>query len=95
MKIYITAILKTKPEFRGEMLSVFDNMIRNTRNETGCELYRLHQNESDRDTFVFYEIWKDPLALDLHNRQQYILEFVKLAGEKLQEKPEIIKMSLL
>ena len=32
MKIYITAIPKTKPEFRGEMLSVFDNMIRNTRN---------------------------------------------------------------
>jgi hypothetical protein len=30
--------------------------------------------------------------LDAHNQQPYILEFGKVAGEKLQEAPQIILM---
>ena len=95
MKIYITAIVSIKPDFREEVLQVLKNMVQKTQEEGGCELYRLHQNNEDENTFIFYEIWKNEAALSAHNQQPYILEFVALVAEKLQKKPEILKMSLV
>ncbi|MCS3529806.1 putative quinol monooxygenase [Chryseobacterium sp. JUb7] len=89
MKIYLTAIIKTKEEHRTEVLEVLQNMVKETQKEEANELYALHQGIEDKNQFVFYEIWKSEEGLALHNQQSYIQAFGGLADEKLQEKPQI------
>jgi len=89
MKIYLTAIIKSKPEYTDDVVQVLENMVLQTRKETACIQYDLHRSIRDENLFVFYEIWESQQALDSHNEQPYIREFGQLADEKLQEKPEI------
>jgi quinol monooxygenase YgiN len=95
MKIYLTAIVKAKPQFKTEVENILSNMILKTQDEEACELYTLHQSVEDENMFVFYEIWKNQKGLDFQNEQNYIKEFVSLVDEKLQEKPLVIKMKLI
>lgn len=95
MKIYLTAIIKAKPEFKIEVLALLNNMVIETRQEKACELYQLHQSSDDENTFVFYEIWENKQGLDLHNNQHYIRAFGAIIDEKLQEQPLIILTNLI
>lgn len=89
MSIYLTAVIKAKPEYRKEVAAVLQNMVKETRKEEACIQYDLHQGIEDDNLFIFYEIWKDQQGLDNHNSQPYILEFGQLAQNKLQEQPQI------
>lgn len=89
MKIYLTAIIKAKEEYRSDVLSQLQNMVTKTRKETANELYTLHQGIDDKNQFVFYEIWSNQEGLDHHNQQSYIKDFGNIIEEKLQEKPQI------
>lgn len=89
MKIYLTAIINAKEEYRNEVLEVLQNMVKETRKEEACELYTLHQEIENKNQFVFYEIWKSEEGLAQHNQQPYIQAFGALVDEKLQEKPQI------
>ncbi|MDH7463149.1 putative quinol monooxygenase [Chitinophagaceae bacterium 26-R-25] len=95
MKIYLTAIIKTKDQYRSEVLAVLQRMVEQTRKEEACELYSLHQGIDDKNLFTFYEVWKSKEGLDAHNQQPYIKAFGELVQEKLQEKPTIILTALL
>lgn len=89
MKIYLTAVIKAKEEYRDEVLEVLQNMVSETRKEEACEVYTLHQGTEDKNQFIFYEIWKNNEGLALHNEQPYIKAFGNLVDEKLAEKPQI------
>lgn len=89
MKIYLTAIIKAKEDYRKEVETVLKNMVTETLKEEANELYTLHQSIEDKNHFIFYEIWKSKEGLEQHNQQSYIQEFVGLVDEKLQEKPLI------
>jgi quinol monooxygenase YgiN len=89
MKIYLTAVIKAKEEYRTEVLEVLQNMVKETQKEEASELYTLHQGIEDKNQFVFYEIWKSEEGLAQHNQQPYIKAFGALVDEKLQEKPQI------
>ena len=89
MKIYLTAIIKTKEEYRNEVLKVLHIMVAETQKEEANELYTLHQGIEDKNHFVFYEIWKSKEGLDHHNQKPYIKAFGDLVEEQLQEKPQI------
>jgi len=89
MKIYLTAIIKAKEEYKTEVFEVLQNMVTETQNEEANELYTLHQGIEDKNQFIFYEIWKNEEGLKLHNEQSYIKAFGDLIDEKLQEKPQI------
>jgi len=95
MKIHLTAIIKTKDQYRNEVLAFLQNMVAQTRKEEACELYSLHHGIEDKNLFIFYEIWKSKEGLDAHNQQPYIKAFGELVEEKLQEKPTIILTTLI
>jgi quinol monooxygenase YgiN len=95
MKIYLTAVIKTKEEHRTEVLEVLQNMVKETQKEEANELYTLHQGIEDKNQFIFYEIWKSEEGLAEHNQQSYIKAFGALVDEKLQEKPQIYITSLV
>lgn len=92
MNIYLTAIIKSKPEYLTEVTNVLNNMVFETRKEKACLQYDLHQSLEDKNTFIFYEIWENKTALDEHNKQAYIKEFIKLSEHKLLVPPEVFLM---
>lgn len=92
MKIYITAILKVNPVYREEVIAVLQHMVQESRKEAACIQYDLHQTTGDENQFIFYEIWASRSGLDTHNQQPYILDFGRMAKEKLQETPQIYLM---
>lgn len=92
MRIYITAILKANPVYRGEVMAALQHMVEESRKEAACVQYDLHQTTEDENQFIFYEIWESRAGLDHHNQQPYILAFGEMAGEKLQENPQIYLM---
>lgn len=89
MKLYVTAIIKSKAEYRQEIQAVLLNMVKETRKEQACIQYDLHQEINDPNIFVFYEIWANQKGLDSHNQQSYIQEFGSIIDSQLQEKPSI------
>ncbi|BEV06225.1 MULTISPECIES: putative quinol monooxygenase [Chryseobacterium] len=89
MKIYLTAVIKAREEYRAEVLEVLQNMVKETVKEEANELYTLHQGIEDKNQFIFYEIWKNEEGLAKHNEQPYIKAFGELVNEKLQEQPQI------
>lgn len=95
MKIYLTAIIKAKEEYRAEVLEVLQNMVKETVKEESNELYTLHQSIEDKNHFIFYEIWKSEGGLEKHNEQPYIKAFGNLVDEKLLEKPQIYKSEII
>lgn len=95
MKIYLTAVIKAKEEYRTEVLEVLQNMVKETKKEETNELYTLHQGIEDKNQFVFYEVWESEEGLEQHNQQPYIQAFVALVDEKLQEKPQIYLTNII
>jgi quinol monooxygenase YgiN len=95
MKIYLTAIIKAKEEFRTEVLGILQNMVEQTKKEEACEWYTLHQGIADKNQFIFYEIWKNEKGFSQHNQQPYIQNFGALVDGKLQEKPHIYKTKII
>lgn len=92
MKVYLTAIIKSKPEHKADVLAILQNMVGHSRKEPGNLQYDLHRNKDNENTFVFYEIWESEEILAKHNEQPYLKAFVDIIPEKLQETPVIIKM---
>lgn len=89
MKLYLIAIIKSKPEFQTEVQVMSENLVVQSNQESACIQYDLHQSTSDNNVFVFYEIWESQAGLDFHNAQAYIKAFVEVIPQKLQEAPTI------
>lgn len=89
MNIYLTAIIRIKPEHQSVVSVLLKKMVRETRKEAACIQYDLHQAIKDPNTFVFYEIWEDQIGLDSHNQQEYIKEFTRFTEGKLQQQPQL------
>ena len=94
MKVYLTAIIQSKPGYTGDVLALLQNMVAHSRNEPGCLQYDLHRDNADENTFVFYEIWESEAILEQHNAQPYIADFIA-AADKLAKAPIVYRMSLL
>lgn len=89
MRINLTAIIKSKPEHNEEVKRVLKNMVVQSKKETACLQYDLHQSTDSPDIFIFHEIWDNENGFSQHNEQPYIKAFGDLVNEKLQEQPTI------
>ena len=80
MSIYLTAIVKSKQDTKEELSKILLNMVVQSRKEKACIQYDLYEDTS-RDLFIFHEEWADQTGLDLHNQQEYLLNFVAKSSE--------------
>lgn len=95
MRIYLIAIIKSKPQHTQSVKNKLENMVFQTRQEKACLHYDLHQSVDDPLQFVFYEIWESQKGLDLHHAQPYILDFTNHVSEMLECPPILYKSKLL
>ena len=81
--ISITAIIKSKKETIEVVKEMIHSLVTNTRKEAACIRYDLHYTDN---VFIIWEEWKDQPGLDIHNSQQYLIDFIT-ASETLLASP--------
>ncbi|NLV17205.1 MAG: antibiotic biosynthesis monooxygenase [Syntrophomonadaceae bacterium] len=58
--------LKAKPGMEGEMAELLKSYIAQISDEEGTLTYTLLQAKKDPTEFIFYEVYKDKAAMELH-----------------------------
>ncbi len=64
--ISFTVRMTFRPEDREEIATILRELTAASRQEPGCVSYVAHRVESDPDTIVIYEQYRDQAALDAH-----------------------------
>ncbi len=95
MAINLTVILKSKTESMETFKSLLLDLVQNSKKETACLQYDLHQSDEEPTIFIFHEVWENQDGLDLHNQQSYLQFFFENAKLYLQEAPIIYKTNKL
>lgn len=89
MSIYLTALVRSKAGKAEELKAVLQNMVIQSRKEAACLQYDLHQSTDDENQFIFWEEWENEAALQAHNQQPYISDFVAVAPNLTESAPVI------
>ncbi|MBB2148895.1 putative quinol monooxygenase [Pedobacter gandavensis] len=76
MNINLTAIIKSTEGNSDAMKALLLELLADSRKESACIQYDLHQDRENRNVFLFHEIWENQEGLDLHNSQPHIARFV-------------------
>lgn len=95
MKVYVSAIIISKPEFQKEIKEALLELVKATKKEEACIMYDLHQDIDQENRFLFYEIWENHKGLDKHNGQPHIKAFQDFAQGKLMEPVDVYKATKL
>jgi quinol monooxygenase YgiN len=64
--VSFTVRMTFRPEDREEIATILRELAVASRTEPGCVSYVPHRVESDPDTIVIYEQYRDMAALDAH-----------------------------
>ncbi len=94
MSIVLIATVRSKAEFRDEIKTACEQMVKPSLAERGCEAYRLHLNKKDANEFVFYEVWQDASALEAHNQAAHLQKLLNEIDGKC-ESVEIKELELI
>lgn len=76
MNINLTAIIKSTEGNADAMKTLLLALLTDSRKEEACIQYDLHQDQENKNVFIFHEIWESQEGLDLHNGQPHISRFV-------------------
>ncbi len=69
----ITAVAGQEDLVRNELRKLIDT----TRNEPGCLQYDLHEDNSEKGFFVFYENWETRDLWQTHMNAPHLAEYMK------------------
>lgn len=94
-QVTLTVKLKAKPGMASRLQEAALALLVPTRKESGCINYYFHSNESDPNSFMFYENWIDQESLDKHANLPNLKDFQKTLDDILAEKPEFTLWKIL
>jgi quinol monooxygenase YgiN len=69
--VSFTVRMTFRPEDRDEIATILRELAAASRQEPGCVNYVPHRIESDPDTIVIYEQYRDQAALDAHRNSSH------------------------
>ncbi|AIE73650.1 hypothetical protein D082_11220 [Synechocystis sp. PCC 6714] len=81
--------IKVRPDKREEFIALSQTFIEPSRSEPGCISYSFYEDETEANTFLFFEVWRNRLALDEHFQTPYFHEFVEKSPDLLAKPAEI------
>ncbi|KZB90384.1 monooxygenase [Bacillus sp. VT 712] len=90
--IVIAAVLKPKEGLQGQLLSKLKKVQVASREEAGCIKYDLHQSEDQ--TFVLYEVWKDEETLEYHIQSAHYQEYRNNIADLVSNR-EVYKLKIM
>lgn len=94
-KLHVVARIVARPESVPFVRDMLAGLRAPTREEQGCLVYDLMQNNTDPADFTFYEEWTDGSAIDAHAVSEHIRStFEKLDGH-LAAPPDVRRYSMI
>lgn len=85
----VVAHLNMQTEHAAAALSIFKELVEQTRQEEGCIAYILLQNINDASKFTFIEEWVDEQALAKHGNSAHVTLAVEQFAPLLATAPDI------
>ena len=77
-KIESTVILKCKANKIEAFRVAVAKLVNETVKESGCEIFKIFQNNAQSDEFILWEIFKDEASMDIHMKAPYTQECFSL-----------------
>lgn len=77
-KTEATVLIKSKAGKAQELKSAILDLIEETLNEPGCELFKVFQHKANPEEFTLWEIFSNPAALKEHMDKSYTQQFFSL-----------------
>jgi quinol monooxygenase YgiN len=87
--IVVAGNIKVKPDKREAFIALSQTFIKPSRSEPGCISYSFYEDETEANTFLFFEVWRSRAALDYHFQTPYFHEFVEKSPDLLAKPAEI------
>ena len=91
----IIGTVVARPETREQLLKILSSFVTPTRSEPGCVNYDFHCDAEDPNTFVFYENFTSPQALETHLAMPYLKPLIDHVDELLAKPVEIRHLRML
>ncbi len=87
--VVLIARLKVKPDKVEEAKAAALAIVDDSRNESGCINYDIHQSIEDETVFLWHETWKNKEAIDEHFATPFFQSFFKIVETIAAEPPQI------
>lgn len=84
--IILNVFFKVKAEQRENFLDLLKNMTQDSKQDFGCQQYRLTQDIVDPLSFVLIEQWENEQALQQHRETPHMNVFSDKIGNYVSEK---------
>lgn len=81
----VVASILAKPEKRELVKSELLKLIDITRKEKGCINYDLHQDNENKNLFLFYENWESKELWQAHMKNTHLAEYMKVTDGAVAE----------
>lgn len=75
-KVIMLIDAKIQPQRRAELIEALKEYLPQVRAEPGVEAFYVTVRKDDRNTFVFYEVYKSQAAQDFHLQQDFTKKFL-------------------
>lgn len=73
--VTVIATVTVKPGHEKAVEQVLIDLIKPSREDTGCIRYHLHRDSKQKNVFVFYENWETQERLDQHMKTPHFIDF--------------------
>jgi quinol monooxygenase YgiN len=88
--IVVTGRARVPPEQRARFIEVASSMCASSREDDGCEGYRVHEDLEQPDHYLFVEEWADEEALQRHFAQPHTAAFMRDLGGLLSGPADVV-----
>jgi len=88
----IIAKIPVKEERLAETIEAIKQLMQGVREEEGTLFYTLNVSESDPNTLIVMERYRDQECVDLHMCTPHFQEFMEKGAELFSGEPEVLVM---
>ena len=64
-------------------------MVEKSNSEQECLIYKLYQEVGNPQSFIFYEVYENQDAVNIHNASLYFKTFIEQISELASDKPQV------
>ncbi|WP_172278426.1 putative quinol monooxygenase [Chryseobacterium sp. LAM-KRS1] len=91
-EVYVYARWQVKEGELPTVLNMMKEVAKQSSREDGNLFYKLHQSQSDRNTLILFEGYKNSEAIEIHRNSEYFKKLVLEQIVPLLESREVILM---
>ena len=93
MPVILVAQIRAKQNRHIKLKQELTLLAEQTKTESGCQQFELHQAQQDPHLFVLWECFTTQSAFDTHMQQPYTKNYFELIKPNLTESTEAVRLN--